>query len=139
MPQRAAIAAADDQHAVGIGMREQRDVDQRLVVRELVVEAGLQRARENQAAPGPLQFEHLERLEGRRLLVDSGNDAVALLHPTERWLGEPLFQGAGPPIAYADNVAGVRDRRARCRWMRRGLLTASCGRSSCPRLISITP
>src|SRR3546814_3900135 len=59
--QRAAVAAADDQHEAHRAMRQDRHMDEHLVVEELVALGGLNDAVEGQpAAEGPvLEDQHL--------------------------------------------------------------------------------
>ena len=89
--QRAAIATADDQHAVWVGVRKHRDVNELLMVGKLLVHAGLERAAEDERSSRPLQFQHFQALPGRGLRVQPLQYPIALLTASVRWLGEPVL------------------------------------------------
>src|ERR1051326_5861015 len=109
---------------------------QQLVVREVFVEAGLQRTGEDQRATGALEIEHFERLEWGGLRMQPLENAIALLDAGVRRLSEPLVGHHGRR-AYAE-YAGVRS-GVECSRSRRGLAVSCSGMSTWPRLISMPP
>ena len=120
VPQRPAVTAADDQDAMRIRVGKERNVNQRLMVGELFVQARLERPGQNQRPAGTLEVDNLERLPRCSFSVQSLEDAIPLLEASEGRLGKPVVQryaeyaGAGFGVVEAPRDAGTR---------------SSCGRS----------
>jgi hypothetical protein len=101
---RPAVAAADDQRALGLRVRDRREVDEVLVIEELVLLAGHEMAVEAEQPAERLGLVHLDRLVGRAefLVLPLGPDEEAPL------VGEVLGHHAGSEVA-----AGVSHARLR--------------------------
>jgi hypothetical protein len=92
----AAVAAADNQHAPGLAMGQNRHVRHHLVIDELVRFRGLHHAVEGQHAAEGLAFEQLQTLMPglavKQQLVDPDLDAKAVMEGFLR----PLFHQSSP-------------------------------------------
>ena len=78
--QRTTVTTTNNQHAMRVGVSKHRDMDQRLVIGEFLGEAGLQRAAEDQGPTRSFEVQHLERLPGCLLRVQTRLHAIALLN-----------------------------------------------------------
>jgi hypothetical protein len=98
VPEGAAITTTDNQHAVRVRMCEERDVDQRLMVGELFVDAGLQRPAEDQRFAWAFEVQHLERLPRRVLRIQPLAYPIALLAAAVGRFSKPLVHAEWAPL-----------------------------------------
>ena len=99
----AAVAAADDQHLLGLAMREHRHVRHHLVVDELVLGGDLGRAVEHQHLAEEFVLEQHQMLVLGLHLVEHALDLVGHAEALgiEQRLGNPAFLGHGDVLRQA--------------------------------------
>ena len=97
----AAVAAADDQHLLGVAVRQDRHMGHHLVIDELVGGRDLRRAVEHQHLAEELVLEQDEMLVLGLQLVDHPLDLVghAEAELVEQRLGNPAFLGHGRDVS----------------------------------------
>ena len=84
------------------------------MIGEFLVEAGLERAGQDQRPPWPVEIEDLECLPGRGLSVQSLANAIALLNASVGRFGEPIVQRWRVQAEYAGARRGLDRGRSRC-------------------------